>query len=110
VLPENSCVCFRCEREERLEILKEEPAFGKHELEVTVFEGFGKWPPEDGEQDLAVETAGRRMPVDIEVGGVGRLRSMLEHIHPPGIFAARGHMVGHNVQHQAHSSILQLGL
>src|SRR5260370_40951067 len=50
------------------------------------------------------------MPIDVKVRCVGGLRSILEHVHPPGVFIACGHVVRHDVEDQAHTTIAQLSL
>ncbi len=46
-------------------------------------------------------------PVNIEVGCKFGLLSVLEQIHPPGVFLAGGHVIGNNVKQQPHSIVVQ---
>ena len=46
-------------------------------------------------------------PVDIEVRREFGLLTVFKHIHPPRVFLAYGHMVGNDVQYQAHFIIVQ---
>src|SRR5579871_3425764 len=47
------------------------------------------------------------MPVDIEVRSEGRAGAVLKQIHPPWVFTVGGHVVGHNIEQQAHPMLLQ---
>src|SRR5260221_10606158 len=61
VLPENSTVSPRRQREQGLEALHEEAPLGKYQLELPRFQYFSKRPPKHGKQDLAVKSARGRM-------------------------------------------------
>ena len=58
-------------------------------LEFFLLQDFAERSAQDREENLTIEVARRRVPIDIKAGCMGRLRSILQHVHPPGIFAAR---------------------
>ena len=50
------------------------------------------------------------MPVNIEVSCIRRLRPVLQNVHPPGIFHACRHVVGHDVEDESHATLLEFAL
>ena len=50
------------------------------------------------------------MPFDVEKCGKRGLRAIFQDIHPPGIFRAGSHVIGHSIEKQPHAAILQFGL
>ena len=61
-----------------------------------------------GQQDLVGQFGLGRLPIDIEIAGVVRAWSILQHVPPPQIRRmGDAHMVGHDVDHQAHAPLLQ---
>ena len=78
----------RGDGEERFEILHEELSFEEDKLEFFLLQGFAERPAQDREENLAIEAARRRVPIDVKAGCIGGLRSIFQHVHPPGIFAA----------------------
>ena len=48
------------------------------------------------------------MPVNIEIFGERRRRSVFEHVSRPGIFTACRHVVGNHVEQKTHCAVLQI--
>ena len=86
------------ERKQRIEILEKKPAVLKCEFNLAGVEGLAEGTPQNRKKNSAIETAGVRMPFDVEKGGKSRLSAVFQHIHPPGIFGAGGHVIGHGVE------------
>src|SRR5579862_7835765 len=47
------------------------------------------------------------MPINIEVSGVDGAWAIFEHVHPPGVLVAGGHVVGHDIEEQPEAVALQ---
>ncbi len=61
-------------------------------------------------QHLALELAVDRVPVDVEIAGVGRGLAVLQHVHPPGVVGAHdAHVVRHHVEQLTHVLRAQRG-
>src|SRR5580658_7652177 len=86
------------EREERIEVLEEKPAVVKRKLDLPGVESLAEGASKHRKEDSSVETAGVRMPFDVEKRSEGGLSSIFEDIHPPGIFGACGHVIGHRIE------------
>ena len=57
---------------------------------------------EHRQQDAMAQFCFRRIPVDIEVGGISAGRAVLQHVPPPCVLTpADRHMVGHDVEQMA---------
>src|SRR5262249_13460394 len=80
---EYSAVAARCEWEKRLVILNKKLSVHENEFQLLLLQDFSKRTAKNGKQDLAFERSRRRMPIDVEVGGVGGLGSVFQNIHPP---------------------------
>ena len=65
---------------------------------------------EHRQQHLVPETRLRAVPVDVEVARVAAGRPVLQHVPPPGVFRAGGHVVGHDVEDLAQAPGLQGGI
>src|SRR5205085_2428819 len=64
---------------------------------------------EDGQQNLAAQFLAQRLPFDVEIFGIARCGAVLEHVEPPAIVGLEhAHVIGHDVDHQAHSMTLEL--
>src|ERR1700736_3143682 len=101
---------MRSDREKGVVILYEEFAILEREFEFAAVERLPERPAQNWEEDFAIEAARGRVPVYVEECSVGRWGTVLEDIHPPSVLHARGHVVRHDVKHQAHASFLQLVL
>ena len=73
-----------------------------------MLERLAKRASEHGKKNLSFEYARRRPPIDVEVGCVGRFGAVFQDVHPPGIFAARRHVIRHDVEDQAHAALAQI--
>ncbi len=62
---------------------------------------------QDGQDDPPLGV--RYVPVDVEEPRESRARASAEHVHPPPVLRARGHVVRHHVDHQAHAPGAELG-
>ena len=86
-------------------ISDEQPAVLRVEfqLEFAVGQGLAVRLAQEGREHAATQGRVRRIPVYVEELGVGAGAAPFQHIQPPGIFrAAYAHVVGHDVQDQAH--------
>src|ERR1700676_864211 len=75
-----------------------------------MLESFAKRAAQDGKKDLAFEHPRRWMPIDVEVRCISGIRAVLEHVHPPGVFAAGRHVIRHNIQNQSQLALAKLVL
>src|SRR5579863_311637 len=100
-------ICRRREGEERLEILKVKFSFENDKFKFLMFERFGERAPQHREKYFAFQHSRGRSPIDIEVGCVGGLRTIFEHVHPPRVFAASRHVIWNNVENQPHTAPAQ---
>ena len=63
---------------------------------------------EDGQQHLAAQFLAQRIPVDIEIVGMARRGTVLEHVKPPAVVGLEyAHVVRHDIDHQRHPVTLQ---
>ena len=106
---EDKSVAARSDGEAVVEVADRERAGVVFELQLLRFEDLDVRFAEDRDEDAALELgAGRRGPGDVEVAGVGRRRAVLEDVVPPGVFAAdHGHVVGDDVEQNAHAARLE---
>ena len=97
------------DREALLEVGDVEGALGSRELqpELAGFEHLAVLIAEHRQRDLAEEAARARLPVDVEEGRIGADRAPFEHVQPPGIVGTDAHVVGHEVEQQAHAVLVQ---
>ena len=63
---------------------------------------FSVRPAEDRQQHLVPQMRVVRRPIDIEVFGVAAVAPACQHVHPPGIVAPNGHVVGNDIHDQPH--------
>jgi len=57
---------------------------------------------QDGNQHLALEHRLGRIPINVKKHCVRRARAVFQDVHPPGVIGADGHVVGNDIQKQAH--------
>ncbi len=63
---------------------------------------------QDGHQHAAGELALGRVPVDVEVAGVGAGGPVGQHVPPPAVVpAVEGHVIGHDVEHRPQALVTQ---
>ena len=100
---QNRAVGPRVERQKRLEIAQEERPVAVLQLQFARFEDLPILIAQDRQQDPVPQFLLDGLPVDVEVGGVGRAGAVLQHVVPPGVLGGRGaHVVGHGVENLAH--------
>src|SRR5690554_468402 len=100
-LPCHSFQGSGCQGQRKLVIAKAHLAVFKCELELVLLErlsiGFSK-----KRQKQATGS-----PVNVEVVGVAAVLAELKHVPPPGVGGGNRHVVGHDVQHQPQTMLLQ---
>ena len=98
---------WRCRHAVILVVLHVEPAVFEHHLDVLCLQLFAVLVSQDRQQQLVAHLLLERAPVDVEEVGVARGVAVLEHVLPPDRVPADAHVVGHNVQQQAHAMLAQ---
>ena len=78
------------------------------ELKLLRFQRRSIRFPQNRNQDLVLDRGGAVPPLNIEIGCVLGCRTVLQHIHPPGILRTGGHVIRNNVDQQAHARCKQL--
>ena len=71
------------------------------DFQLAGFDHLAQRLSQNRQQYLAAQAFILRIPVDVEVGRIPALRPMPQHIHPPRVLCADGHVVRHNVDDQA---------
>ena len=72
--------------------------------ELLAFQHVTVLIAQDGQEDLLVEPGLRRLPLDVEVGAVGRGRAVFQQVGPPRVPAARDpHVIGDHVGDLPHA-------
>src|SRR5215469_11770159 len=102
---ENLRIGSRSNREEPLEILDEEFSLDKSQSQFLILQDLRKGMPKKRQQNLAFQSARRRMPVNVEVGGIDRGRPVFEYIHPPSVLRGGRHVIRNDIQEQAHIAL-----
>ena len=105
---EQDRIAQRADREAVLEMPEAEAAAAlvARQLQLTLLERIAIAPAEEGQHQLAV--GAEALPVDVEGHGMGRELPPFDHREPPRIVgAADAHMVGHDVEDQAETFLLQ---
>jgi hypothetical protein len=64
---------------------------------------------EDGEEQLIGKLGLDGVPIDVEEVGIGRIRAVFEHVVPPGVLRARGHVVGDHIKNVPHAMLVERG-
>ena len=90
--------------------MKKEATLLECKFNLARVERLAERTSQDGKENFTVKAAGVRMPFDIEERGEGGLHTVFQHIHPPRILCAGRHVIGHDVEQQTHSAVLQFGL
>jgi len=109
-LAEDERVRVRLDRQDRVVVPDDEGAVAQLQPELLVLEDVSVLVAEDRQEDLAAQEPLGRVPVDVEVVGVGRRRAVLEDVSPPRVAVARDpHVVRHHVDDHAHPPGPKLG-
>jgi hypothetical protein len=92
---------FRACRDRQLlpVILNQRPVVLDVDNEFTIFEHFAVGLSEDRKQDFV------GFPVHVEERCVRRVLALFQHIEPPRILEAGGHVIRNDIQNQAHSPV-----
>ena len=98
----------RLQRQQGLAAADEEGAVAKLQLQFARLEDLPILLPQDRQEDAVLEFFLDGTPIDVEIGGVGRRRAVLQHVVPPGVLARRrAHVVGNDVDDQAHAAAME---
>ena len=93
-----------------IEIAQEKTAALEVDLQFAAFQDASVLIAQNRKQNLVVQIGFERLPVDVEIGRVGRARSVLEHVHPPVIVRlADAHVVRDEIEDLSHPVRVQLG-
>src|ERR1700722_1883073 len=95
------------QRKKGVKILDEKFTLENDRLEFQMLERLAKRASKHREEHFPLENARWGTPIDVEVRRVGRFRSILEHVHPPGVFAARRHVIRNDVEDQTHAALAE---
>ena len=110
--PHDHPVGLRVERQAAVVVADEQPAVVDAERQLLVAQHVAVEVAQDRQQHAVVlqedGLAVGGMPVDIEELGVLGGGAVLQHVAPPGVFGAGGHVVGHEVEQQPHAVVMQL--
>ena len=107
-LLENELVALGKQREFVIEIVDEKRAFFKNEPQLLVFQHLAVLIAQDREQHLVQQLLLDRRPVDVEVAGIGRGLSVLQHVDPPAVLGAfDAHVIGNDIEDLPHAVALQ---
>ncbi len=80
----------------------------EYQLELAAIQRIPVEISQHRQQNLAGEGALRGTPVDVEIAGVPRRLTVLQHVQPPGVVVAHHpHVVGNDVQDVAHALLRQ---
>jgi hypothetical protein len=75
-----------------------------------MLESFSKGTAQNWKKDFAFEHPRGWVPINVEIGGIRGFRTILEHVHPPGVLAAGRHVIRHDVQNQSQAVLTELVL
>ena len=84
-----------------LKIAEPITTLARFDVNLAALQRFAVWASKDREQDAVQRTAARPIPGDIEEVSVARIRPILQNIKPPGVVAARGHMVWNDIEDES---------
>jgi len=101
-------VLFRCRRERKLLVKIREPEFlfAKIQSQFAAFKHFAVTIPEQWKHHFAIVP---KLPIDIEIKGMGRRDSIFQNIFPPRIPGIRSHVVWYHIQQQSQTALAKLG-
>ncbi len=90
--------------------MDEELAAAEKQPEFTGLQRIAERLAQHWQKNFSFQAARPGVPVDIEIRRERRARAILQNVHPPGILATRGHVIGDDVQDDAHPALSQLVL
>ena len=98
------------DRKLMIEVTEREGAVREFDAQFASFQDALVAVAEDRHEHFAVQPGIGRIPVDVEVTGVGAGAAVGQHVPPPAVLPpADAHVIGHHVQHQAHPVLAQRG-
>ena len=101
-------VAPRVQRQKRLVAPQEERSGAVFDFQLARFESLTILVSEHGPEDSIAKLLFDGVPIDVEVGGVGRGGAVLQHVGPPEVFGGRcAHVIRHGVEDLAHRAAVQ---
>ena len=100
---------LRIDWQHSIEIFHDEVAVFERDLYVAVLEVFAVRIAQYRGKDFVAQFRLQRLPINVEKVRVGRGAPVLKHVLPPRIGAVSdAHVIGHDIENQAHAVGLQL--
>ena len=103
-------IAGRRDREGGVVVVDMEGALVEDEPQLAAFQDVAELIAQHRHQHLVAQLVLERPPVDIEEGGIFGRAAVFEHVLPPGVGAAAdAHVVGNDIEDEAHSMRVELG-
>ena len=108
IVGEQPVVGFDADRKAEIIVVNGEPLLAVAQLQFAAFQTVAVKLAEKRRQHPAADALVEVVPVDIEKFMVGRVRTVLQHVHQHPVLAVERHVVGHDVLHPADTQFFQM--